>query len=78
VKNGACHDTTASSFVTEVRGYVFANFHTVSVKRDSSMRNGLFGLPGQIFLLTIPSMLKKMLSVLLTLLFICPAFLALP
>jgi hypothetical protein len=32
-------DVTASPFVAEVRGEVFANFHTVAVKRHSSMRN---------------------------------------
>jgi hypothetical protein len=30
------------------RGEVFAYFHTVAVKRHSSMRNWLFGLPGRI------------------------------
>jgi hypothetical protein len=38
----------ASSFVAKLRGEVFANFHAVTVKRHSSMRNRLFGLPALI------------------------------
>jgi hypothetical protein len=34
-----CRDATASSFVVNVRGEVFAHFHAVAVKRNSSMRN---------------------------------------
>jgi hypothetical protein len=34
-----CHDATASSFVTKVRDEVFAHFHTVAVKHNSSMWN---------------------------------------
>jgi hypothetical protein len=43
-----CSDATARSFVTNVRGEVFSHFHVVAVKRHSSMRNWLFGLPGRI------------------------------
>jgi hypothetical protein len=39
---------TATSFVAKVRGKVIAHFHIVTVKRHSSMRNWLFGLPGRI------------------------------
>jgi hypothetical protein len=35
-------------FVAKVRGEVCAHFHAVAVKRYSSMRNWLFGLPGRI------------------------------
>jgi hypothetical protein len=49
-----CHDATASSFVPQVQSKVFAYFHAVAVKLHSSMQNWLFGLPGQIFLWTIP------------------------
>jgi hypothetical protein len=43
-----CRDVTASSFVAKVLGEVFAHFHSVAVKRHSSMRNWLFGLWGRI------------------------------
>jgi hypothetical protein len=43
-----CRDAIASSFVTKVRGEVFAHFHAVAVKLHSSVRNWLFGLPGRI------------------------------
>jgi hypothetical protein len=33
------HDATANSFVAKVRGKVFAHFHTVTVKRNSSTQN---------------------------------------
>jgi hypothetical protein len=39
---------TASSFVANIRGEVFAHFQAVIIKRHSSMRNWLFGLPGRI------------------------------
>jgi hypothetical protein len=42
-----CRDTTASYFVAKVHGEVFAHFHAVAVRRDSSMQNSLFGLPEQ-------------------------------
>jgi hypothetical protein len=42
-----CYGTTTSFFVTKVRDEVFAHFHAVTVKRDSSMRNWMFGLPGR-------------------------------
>jgi hypothetical protein len=32
-------DARMSSFAAKVRGEVFANFHAVTVKRHSSMRN---------------------------------------
>jgi hypothetical protein len=41
-----CYDATASSFVAKVLDEVFAHFHAVTVKRHSSMRKWLFGLPG--------------------------------
>jgi hypothetical protein len=45
-----CLDATASSFVSKVRGedFAFAHFQAVAVKRQSSIRNWLFGLPGRI------------------------------
>jgi hypothetical protein len=43
-----CCDATASSFVTKVRGEVFAHFHTPAVKSYNSMWNWLFCLPGRI------------------------------
>jgi hypothetical protein len=43
-----CRNATASSFVAKFRGDVFAHFHAVAVKRHSSMRNCLFGLPARI------------------------------
>jgi hypothetical protein len=43
-----CCDETASSFVAKVRGEVFAHFHAVAVRRNSNMRNWLFGLQGRI------------------------------
>jgi hypothetical protein len=42
-----CRDAAANSFVIKVRGEVFAHFHAVPVKRHSSVRNWLFGLPGR-------------------------------
>jgi hypothetical protein len=44
-----CSDATASSFVTKVRGEVFAHCYKVAVKRHSSMRNVMLCLPGRIF-----------------------------
>jgi hypothetical protein len=41
-------DATDTFFIAKVRGEVFAHFYTVAVKRHSSMRNWLFGLPGRI------------------------------
>jgi hypothetical protein len=41
-----CREATASSFVAEVRGEVFAHFYAVTLKRHSIMRNLLLGLPG--------------------------------
>jgi hypothetical protein len=43
-----CFGATCSSFVAKVKGEVFSHFHAVCVKRHSSMRNCLFGLPGRI------------------------------
>jgi hypothetical protein len=43
-----CRDATASPFVTKFQGEVFIHFHAVAVKRHSSIRNWLFGLPGGI------------------------------
>jgi hypothetical protein len=42
-----CCDATASSFIVK-GGEVFEHFYAVAVKRHSSMRNWLFGLPGRI------------------------------
>jgi hypothetical protein len=42
-----CRDATASSFVTKVRGEVFAHFHAFVTKRNSNIWNLLFGLPGR-------------------------------
>jgi hypothetical protein len=56
--------------VAKARGEVFANFHAVVVKSHGSMRNWLFGLPRRIM----PLMWKKIMSMLLTLLFTCLAF----
>jgi hypothetical protein len=41
-------EVTASSLVANIRGEVFAHFQAVAIKRHSSIRNGLFGLPGRI------------------------------
>jgi hypothetical protein len=54
-----CRDSTASSSVAKVRGEVFAHFHAVAVKRHSSMRNWLFGLPGRILCKQSPWCQKK-------------------
>jgi hypothetical protein len=43
-----CRNATASSFVVQVRCKVFAYFQALAVKRHSSMRTWLFGLPGWI------------------------------
>jgi hypothetical protein len=48
-----------------------AHFHAVTIKCQSSMQNWLFGMPGQIFLWTILLVSKKMISIVLTLLFTC-------
>jgi hypothetical protein len=49
-KNETVHyrDATSCSFVAKVRGEVFAHFIAFIVKRHSSVRNWLFGLPGRI------------------------------
>jgi hypothetical protein len=44
-----CRDASAGSFFAKARGEVFPHFHAVAVKRHSSMRNCLFGVPGRIF-----------------------------
>jgi hypothetical protein len=62
-----CRDATASSFIAEVRGEVFARFHAVALKRHSSMRNWLFGLLGRILCQQSPWCKKKMMIMLLTL-----------
>jgi hypothetical protein len=49
-ENVRCRDTTASSFVAKVRGEVFSHIIAVAVKRHSSVRYLLFGLPGWILL----------------------------
>jgi hypothetical protein len=43
-----CRHATASSFVSKVRGEVFAHFCVVTVENFSNMWNWLFGLPGRI------------------------------
>jgi hypothetical protein len=53
------------------RGEVFTHFQAVAVKYHSSKRNWLLGLLGQILC---ELMWKKMLSMLLALLYICLAF----
>jgi hypothetical protein len=40
-----CRDATASSFIAKIHDEFLAHFHAVAVKRHSSMRNWLFGLP---------------------------------
>jgi hypothetical protein len=35
-------------FVAKVRCWIFANFHSITIKHHSSMQNWLFGLPGWI------------------------------
>jgi hypothetical protein len=48
-----------SSFVAKVRGDVFSCFHAVTVKRHSSMRNCLFGLPGETICYELPWYQRK-------------------
>jgi hypothetical protein len=40
-----CHDATAISFDSKVRGEVITHFYAVAVKLYSSMQNWLFSLP---------------------------------
>jgi hypothetical protein len=40
--------TRASYFVAKVGSEVFALFHSLAIKRQSNMRNWLFGSPGRI------------------------------
>jgi hypothetical protein len=47
VWNGALLWCNNQFFVAKVRSEVFAHLHAVAVKRHSSMRNGLFDLPGR-------------------------------
>jgi hypothetical protein len=68
----SCHDATISSFVIKVWGEVLTDVHTVAIKCHSSMQNWLFGLPGWILCETFPLMSKRMMSMLLTSLFILP------
>jgi hypothetical protein len=55
-----CRDATASIFIANVQGEVFAHFHIV-IKRNS-MRNWLFGLPEQIIYEQFPWCQRKWLS----------------
>jgi hypothetical protein len=69
-----CCDAAANSFVAKARGAVFAHFHAVAVKWHISMRNWLLGLPWQIVHDQSPWCQRKVMSMLLTLLFTCLAF----
>jgi hypothetical protein len=73
-----CRDETASSsfffFPATVQDEVFAHFHALNVKRHRIVWNLLFDLPGRILCETIALMSKKIMSMLLTLLFNCLAF----
>jgi hypothetical protein len=61
-------------FIAEVRGEVFARSHSVVLKRHSSMWNWQFGLPGRILYEQFPWCQRKVMNMLLTLLFTCLAF----
>jgi hypothetical protein len=65
-----CHDATASSFVAKVQGEVFAHFHT---KLQQYVELTVWPARTN-YLRTISSMPKKMMSMLLTLLFTGLAF----
>jgi hypothetical protein len=67
-------DARVSSFVAKVREEVFARFHAAAVKRHSRMWNWLFGLPGRILSKHSPWFSKKIMNMLLALLFTCLAF----
>jgi hypothetical protein len=69
-----CQHVTASSFVANVRGEVFAHFHAVAFKRHIRLRNWLLGLPERILFFNNPFTLNKIMSMLLTLLFTCLTF----
>jgi hypothetical protein len=66
-----CHFATASSFVAKTSGRSLRTFSRSLVKRHNSIRNWLFGLPSELF----PLMWNKIISMLLTLLSTCLAFL---
>jgi hypothetical protein len=70
-----CYDGIDSSFVRKVRGEVFAHSHAVAVEVTVVRGIDLFRLLGRILLWTIPLMSKKMMSMLLIMLFTCLAFL---
>jgi hypothetical protein len=57
-----CRDATASSVVSRVRGEILAYCQAVAVKRYSSMRNWLFGLPGRIICEQSPCCKRKWLE----------------
>jgi hypothetical protein len=65
-----CCVATASSFVTKVRRDVFADFHTVTIKRHTVCGIDCLACRDEFFVNN-PWMLKKMMSMLLTLLFTC-------
>jgi hypothetical protein len=69
-----CCDATVSSFVTKVRGEVFSHFRAVAVKRHSSVREWLCGLPERIISGKSPWFHRKIISMLLILLFTSLAF----
>jgi hypothetical protein len=46
--DGALSWWNSQLFVTKVLGEVFVHFHAVAAKRQSSIRNWMFGLPGRI------------------------------
>jgi hypothetical protein len=63
-------DSPASSFVAKVLGEVFARVHACTVKRYNSMRNWLFCLLGWLLWEYWPWCGRKIMSMLLALLFI--------
>jgi hypothetical protein len=67
-----CREATASSSVSKARGKVFAHFHVVAVKRNSSMWIWLLDLPERILCEQSSWCHRRMMSMLLTLPFICP------
>jgi hypothetical protein len=71
-----CRDATASSSVTKVQGKVFAHFHAVAVTVVHGMELTVWPARTN-SLWTIPLMSKKMMSMLLTLLFTCLTFFSL-
>jgi hypothetical protein len=71
-----CRDATASSFVKKVWGEVLAHFHAVAVKCDRVCGIDCLVCHDKFFASN-PLMSKKIMIILLTLLFTCLAFLGL-